>query len=325
MISSHQATPLSPVPTPKSLFCNRLIEGSNIEVKVLNKIDAGKFFIFLAKDVHTDKNYAMKVFPQKDGKINELYKNEKKFMKYKHEHVINIIDSKDDYFIMIDGVPVKCSYVLMEYAPHKDFLNMLLEREITLDDKMARTYFHQLIEGLEYLHSQGVYHLDIKLDNLLVGEDYQLKIADFDISYIKEEGSMITSRGTKCYRAPELARGRCAQPELADVFSAGVLLFNLKTGGFIPYSEEKSSRGVDFYPLLKEESPKFWEFHCLYQKKSPDFFDEEFKELFLSMVKTDSTKRATIEDVKKSKWYNGPIYSKEEMIEIMRSKYAVVA
>jgi serine/threonine protein kinase len=320
----NKSTPTSPLPSPKTLFHYKFEQNSHIEVKIINKIDAGKFFIFLAKSVQTNRDYAMKVFPYQDGKMNNLYLNEKKFMKYKHSNMIDILEAKDEHFITIDTVPVRCSYILMEYAPHKDFLHMLIEKELTLDEKMARTYFHQLIEGLEYLHSQNVYHLDIKLDNLLVSEDFQLKITDFDISYIKDEGT-ITSRGTKCYRAPELARGRCVKPAQADIYSAGVVLFNLKSSGFIPYSEEKSSRGVDFYPLLKEENPKFWDFHCLYQKKSADFFDDDFKALFLSMIKTDSTQRATLEDVKQSKWYNGPVYTKEEMIQIMKEKYTLIA
>jgi len=318
MNNELQATPKSPAPETRTL--NKVNDSSLNNIKVLNKIDAGKFMIFLAKSQTSEKKFALKAYPyQKDG-VCSLYENEKKFMSYKHPNVIDIMEAHDDCYLPINGMRQRSSYILMEFAPYKDFHDFIMDKGITLDDKLARTYFHQLIEGLEYLHSRGVYHLDIKLENLLVGDDFQLKIADFDISHIKGQGS-ISSRGTKCYRAPELARGACSNPASADIYSAAIILFIFKSNGYIPYTEEKHPSGIDLYPLMKHEDPKFWEHHSRFQKKTPDFFEEDFKELFTSMVKTEASKRCTIESIKKSNWYNGPVYSSEELTGIMASKY----
>jgi len=314
------ATPKSPAPATRTLIKPQSSTSSLTDIQVLHQIDAGKFMIFLAKSQTSDKKYALKAYPyQKDGACS-LYTNEKKFMSYKHPSVIDIIEANEDCYLPINGIKQRSSYILMEFAPYKDFHDLIMEKNVTLDEKLARTYFHQLIQGLEYLHSQGVYHLDIKLENLLVGEDFQLKIADFDISYIKGQGT-ISSRGTKCYRAPELARGACSNPASADIYSSAIILFIFMSNGYIPYTEEKSPSGVDLYPLLKQEDPKFWEHHTRFQKQTPDFFGEDFKELFMSMIKTDSSKRSTIESVKKSNWYNGPVYNSEELSAIMMSKY----
>jgi len=59
------------------------------------------------------------------------------------------------------------------------------------------------MSGLDYIHSKGIAHLDLKLDNLLIGSNYQLKIADFDLSY-KVGDKRIVSDGSKHYRAPEI-------------------------------------------------------------------------------------------------------------------------
>ncbi|RZJ37213.1 MAG: hypothetical protein EOO18_06165 [Chryseobacterium sp.] len=45
-------------------------------------------------------------------------------------------------------------------------------------EMIIRTYFHQLIEGIEYIHSQGVAHLDLKLENIMLGDSFELKIID---------------------------------------------------------------------------------------------------------------------------------------------------
>lgn len=68
-------------------------------------------------------------------------------------------------------------------------------------------YFKQLISGLKYIHEEGVYHRDIKLENILFSEDLNLKISDFGLSIHKNEmkGKLTTkeSAGTKNYWPPE--------------------------------------------------------------------------------------------------------------------------
>lgn len=73
----------------------------------------------------------------------------------------------------------------MEYAPNKDFFDALMEIKVKFDDTLVRTYFHQLVSGVEYLHSHGIAHLDLKLENLMLGENFELKIIDFDLSYVR--------------------------------------------------------------------------------------------------------------------------------------------
>jgi len=97
----------------------------------------------------------------------------------------------------------KISYIVITLAPYGDFLDLIIHYRVPFDEILVRTYFHQLIEGLEYLHESGVCHLDIKTENLLLGADFKLKITDFDLSYIAGD-EKIKSFGTKFFRAPEL-------------------------------------------------------------------------------------------------------------------------
>jgi len=75
-----------------------------------------------------------------------------------------------------------------------------------------------------------VAHLDLKLENLLLGDDYGVKIADFDLSY-KEGDSKIKSKGTAIYGSPEILEGSCTEPMAADLYSLGLVLLLLATGG----------------------------------------------------------------------------------------------
>lgn len=210
----------------------------------------------------------------------------------------------------------------MEYAPYGDFHNIAREYRMILEERLVRTFFHQMIAGLEYLHSQGVYHLDIKLSNLLLGSRYQLKIADFDIAHKKGDSKSIRSKGTKNFRAPELVKRDCKNFPAADIYSTGIVLFTLFTAGYHPHTEEECYQGLNFFELLSNDTEKFWDIHTKVQRKPKDFFNIDFKELFEAMTRVDPDMRISLEGIKRTNWYNGPVYTAEETVEIM-SKHLI--
>jgi len=113
----------------------------------------------------------------------------------------------------------------MEYAPHGTLHDFFAKYEQALDEKLARTYFHQLIAGLEYLHDNNVAHMDIKLDNIAIGYHYQMKFIDFDLS-LNLTDNFLMSKGTQDYRARELLKGkRPANLKACDIYSLGIVLF----------------------------------------------------------------------------------------------------
>lgn len=200
----------------------------------------------------------------------------------------------------------------MEFAPNGDFFDFVMNHGKDFDDILIRTYFRQLVDGLEYLHNTGVSHMDLKLENLLMGEDFSLKIADFDLSYFAND-TKVLSRGTKFYRPPEVIQGRCKNTIAADIYSAGIILFTMKTRGMLPHAEDNRVGGVDFAGLLYTNNAQFWVKHCEIQKKPLTTFEQDFKDLFNAMVSINPSDRATIQQIRNSKWYNGPVYSPEEV------------
>src|SRR5690606_17963001 len=115
---------------------------------------------------------------------------------------------------------------LFELA-YGDFDQLMLLLNFYEDKTLVSTYFHQLVNGIEYLHNQGIAHLDLKLSNLLLGERFVLKIANFEQAHRKNDEKTL-GKGTINYRAPELANGNCKCPASADICSMGIILFVLK-------------------------------------------------------------------------------------------------
>jgi len=264
----------------------------------------------------------MKIFSHKGEQPHPYFRNEVRFASLKHPNVIDIVYYENEKDTLYKGELKKVSYILMEYAPFGDFFDFVTKHRDSLDEKLVRSYFRQLINGIEYLHSCRVAHLDLKPENLLLGADFNMKIADFDLSHVCGD-SKILSRGTRYYRGPEFFKSSSGDPEIrspfsSDVYSAGIILFILKSGGIYPHAENNTLEGIDLVDLMYNDNAEFWRKHCEIQEKSESFYDKSFRELFNAMVKFNPDERITLKEIKQSKWYNGPVYTPVELQKKMK-------
>jgi len=77
-----------------------------------------------------------------------------------------------------------------------------------MGEDVGRYFMHQLLETMEYMHSKQVVHRDLKLENILVDENMNLKVADFGFACYKNINSLSSYRGTMTYMAPEIKEGK---------------------------------------------------------------------------------------------------------------------
>ncbi len=293
------------------------------EILIERNLSEAKFSLYLAECPLTKRKFAIKVFPYKNGKPSSYYRNEIRFSVLKHPHIINIIHHEDFREFHFNNLSISGSVLLMEYAPYGDFSHIIKHSRTLWDTKLIRTFFHQLIEGLEFLHSQGISHIDIKPENLLLCHDFQLKICDFDLSY-KEGDKKIKGRGTQFFRAPELENGNCLDPQAADIYSAAFVLFFMKTGGTLPVLKNGFYKGLDMSEIVHNKIDLFWEIHDELRGYPNGFYDEEFKEIFTGMTREDPEIRWKLNDVKKSAWFNGEIFYPEEVRSILLQNILVL-
>lgn len=98
-----------------------------------------------------------------------------------------------------------------------------------LEEDEARYYFKQFLSALDYCHSRQVSHRDIKPENLLIGNNFDIKIADFGfagpIQGRDGKGLLFTKLGTINYMAPEILLESPYRGAQIDLFSAGMILF----------------------------------------------------------------------------------------------------
>jgi len=272
----------------------------NLElVRVLSR---SRYPILLVKDSLSSNLFVTKLYPHLKGGISHGFLNETNLLDLSHPNIIEAVSSHRQ--LKLDCVPQlsNVSGLLLNYASKGDLCELLFSSKTALTDGAIRTIFGQILDGLNYLHNQGIAHMDLKPDNIFLNENYQVKIADFDQSVIIDDGAP-SSKGTPGYRAPEVLNGNCENPVAADIFSLGVILFNLKSR-VPPYAEGKLFKGKDLYDeLIKDDNSEFWKIH---EKAQNDdiFFSESFKSLIKRMLAPNPQDRPTLAEIKKSEWFS---------------------
>lgn len=269
---------------------------------VINReLGYSKFPVYQLQILPQGSEYALKVFPDTEAAYKAYLRERDVLYSVSHPNIVQCISDAD--FNNINST--KCHSLLLEYAPYGDFFSLVKYKGLR-NDKVVRTYFHQLIEGLEHLHECQIAHLDLKLENLLLGVDFKLKLADFEQSQSIQENNLLY-QGTSCYRSPEVINQQCSNFFAADIYSAGIILYLFETREF-PFIERSKGGACELvdYDTFQKNNDLFWS-RKKTNRKDQLFFTDSFKELINGMLEPDLNKRWTIQDIKCCKWYNEAI------------------
>lgn len=260
--------------------------GPYIVTSTLGQGTFGK--VKLAQHQETGTEYAIKILDKSDIKANELTVNVRReiaIMKaLNHTNIVNlreVLSSKTKLYIVMDLV-------------RGGELFEQIERKGELDEKLARKYFQQLIDGIDYCHRRGVCHRDLKPENLLVDENGTLKITDFGVSSMKGgvSGSdlLYTACGTPYYCAPEIING--AEEGYSgvkiDAWSCGIILYLLLTGT-LPFQNEDMTQLYEQINRCKVEYPSW--------------MPADARDLISKLLEKDPDKRYSLEQVKQHPWF----------------------
>lgn len=227
-----------------------LIDG---KYSVINQIGSGSYGdVFRVKDARGD-DYALKllrlweVSSELHDKLLAKFDQEYKTGRLSSEYLIHSLD-----FGNIQGNP----YLLMEYCPFGD-----LSKSVGKDLNKLPYFAHDILEGLHTLHSEGKVHRDLKPENVLIRGNGKAALTDFGVIGEMDQSKRMSEvgwwkkrpkqvQGTPLYMAPEMADrigGGVTYLPTVDIWSFGVMMYELLTGGSFPFGDIQKIEDLPTY------------------------------------------------------------------------------
>ena len=179
-----------------------------------------------------------------------------------------------------------------------------MQSQMKFTEAEAARIMHQLLLTLNHMHAQDIIHRDLKLENILIDDNLDLKVADFGFATYKSIDALKSYRGTMTYMAPEIKEGKVYKGTQVDLFSVGVILFIIVQGIF-PFKEARKEEF--FYNLILTG-----QIDTYFQKVNGANLSMEFKDLILGLFSYDPEKRLTIDQIKSHPWLNMDGFNFEE-------------
>ncbi|KAF0895222.1 hypothetical protein E2562_008561 [Oryza meyeriana var. granulata] len=224
----------------------------------LSKIGQGTYSsVYKARDLKTGKVVALKKvrFVNLDPESVRFMAREILVLrKLDHPNVIKLEG-------IITSSVSKSLYLVFEYMEH-DLVGLAATPGLKFTEPQVKCLLQQLLSGLDYCHSNGVLHRDLKGSNLLIDSNGVLKIADFGLatSYDPNNQQPLTSRvATLWYRPPELLLGATKYGVSVDMWSTGCILAELLAGKPIMPGRTEVEQIHKIFKLCGSPSDEYWQ------------------------------------------------------------------
>ncbi len=187
--------------------------------------------VYKARQKQLDRLVALKILPPEVGQTEafaERFTREARSMaKLNHQHAVTLYEfGKTD-----DGL----YYFVMEFVDGTDLRHVMLAGE--LGPSQALAIVPQICDALHYAHTKGIVHRDIKPENILLDKDGNVKIADFGLAKLLDRPAAVYTltqagqrMGTPHYMAPEQIEHPDQVDHRADIYSLGVVFYEMLTG-----------------------------------------------------------------------------------------------
>jgi len=269
---------------------------------------------------NTNVKYAIKYMkigkPHSKENLLQMLQQEATLQIIRHPNILQVysINSEgyyEKYYPEVKRIPVV--YAVMQLAQGGDLFDFLTSTG-ALSEDMARFFFIKILNTIEYLHYSGIAHRDIKLENILLDQDFNPLLTDFGLSRKLSEIGFVTNNpshrvGTERTMSPELLGNGFHSAIKDDLFALGYLLF-MMVARHPPFL----STGInnEHYRLLRENRVlEYWK--DVDSVHSSKWCSDNFKHLITIMLAFNMTVRLSTAEIRAHPWMQGSIPSEAEV------------
>ena len=298
---------------------NFYLYGRSIGQGAFGKVNLG--LNILTGRVVAIKSFKKKCEEKKRMNISKILYETNLMKKFNHPNITKILEvfNDDDYMLII-----------MEYINGGNLFSFVQKRR-KLPEKIAKFLFIQIIKGIQYIHSKNIVHRDIKLENILIDFNNQVKICDFGIGKIlnSPDEKLYDKCGTLIYMAPEIitnCKNRGYKGFPVDIWSSGITLY-IMLSGKLPFNDKNKSENIslnDVSKNIKEKKNESLENRIINEiPKKIKHISEDARDLINGLLNKDPNKRLTCEEILNHPWlkeevdnfekYKCNLFSKSEL------------
>jgi serine/threonine protein kinase len=216
---------------------------------------------------------------------------------------VKLHTAKDAGLLKSRSLTQHCAYLVLEYCEGGELYDYVHDTG-RFSEELTRFYFKGILEAIAACHRAGVAHCDIKLDNVLLDAQFQVKLADFGLAIAMGTGeSNWAFRGTPVYMAPEIHARRPYDGFAVDVFALGVCLFVMLTRT-CPFKSATSSDA--HYSLFLKDNARYWQ---MYSQLTNLTISPDFSNLVNSLLSLDPAHRLSLSEIISHPWMQGAVAS----------------
>ncbi|XP_076445732.1 uncharacterized protein LOC143283402 [Babylonia areolata] len=243
----------------------------------------------------TGQKVAVKVIDKKRAKTDRyvrknLRREGRLLQQIRHQHVIQLLEVMETEH---------CYYLVTEFCAGGNLMDYITKRR-RLDEKESKKFIRQIVSAVDYLHRLGIIHRDLKVENLLLDENRNIKLIDFGLSntikvsptpggVLHGQEYLVTQCGSPAYAAPELLNHqKYGLP--VDVWSIGVNMYAMLTGS-LPFTVDPFNIRTLYKKMVSGQ-----------MNPLPPGLTPDAKDLLHKFLRADPQQRVTITEALRHPW-----------------------